>query len=331
MYGVNVNMSSFFKAWAKDNVILAESSSGGVFSILSEYVINNGGIVFGASQDEKFNLKHIGVSNVDDLHLVRKSKYYQSDFMEVFTEASKALRNGRLVLVSGTACQIQSIYNYLSLENIKTNNLITVDVLCHGVSNIAILKRYIESQEKRFNKKIINLTFRTKEVSWEKGGGTSMTIYFDDSTSLIVPWKKDAYYLAFNNDLSLRPSCHKCRFVGMDRVSDFTLADFWGINSHYASPEQLKNGVGLMVANTQKAYDLLNTEYFSKNCCYEEINSNLATPYNAAFHTRRHIHSKRSFFFKNVQSRDFNGLVNQCLYKERFIYFAKDMYHKLIK
>ena len=324
-------MSNFYKAWAKDDEILRDSSSGGVFSILAEYVIKKGGIVFGASQNSCYNLNHISISEIEQLQLIRKSKYYQSDFSNVFSEVSNALKKGQLVLVSGTACQIQSLKQYLEIKNISSDNLITVDVLCHGVANLNILKRYIESQENHYKKQISTIAFRTKEVPWEKGGGTSMTILFQDGNSIILPWKKDSYYLAFNNDLSLRPSCYECRFVGMERVSDFTLADFWGIKKDLASDDHLRKGVGLIVANTSKADFIMNSAFFNDRCFFERIDSSLATPYNAAFHTRRKIHPKRPYFFKHVYQSDFNSLVAKCLKKEKFIYWLKDIYHRFIK
>lgn len=320
-------MSTFYKAWSLDEDILKDSSSGGVFTLIARYVLQNNGVVYGAEQGPDYQLRHIAVFDEEKLYGIRKSKYYQSDFSCVYTGVKDNLKNSILTLVTGTACQIQSLICYLNAAGISTDKLITIDVLCHGVSNKKVLEKYIISQEHRFQKKIQNVAFRTKEVPWYKGGGTSMTLFFEDGTRRVFRWKEDAYFLGFNNDLILRPSCYECRFVGMNRISDFTLGDFWGISPNSVEKKHLESGISLMVVNTAKAEEIISNPYFKKVCCFEEVDPATATPYNAAFHTRRKRHRNRGLFFDKYNQADFNALIKKCLFKEILIYKLKEIYH----
>lgn len=162
------NNSIYYMAQNIDNNILANSSSGGVFAALAYYVLNNDGVVIGAYQDsEKIVVKHIIISNIDELYKLQSSKYYQSDISEIYPKIKNLIANKKVLFV-GTACQIAGILSYL--KDTGTTNLITCDVLCHGVTNDNIIKSYIKSKEKKFKKKIVNFKFRTKQ-KWSSGGG----------------------------------------------------------------------------------------------------------------------------------------------------------------
>ena len=131
---------------AKDDNIRKNSSSGGVFSLIAQHILEQGGIVFGASFDENMMVHHIGVESSEGLEKLRGSKYLQSNTENTYTEAQEELKKGRLVLYSGTACQIEALKNVLGREY---ENLITIDILCHGVPSPKLWKKYLDYQEKQ--------------------------------------------------------------------------------------------------------------------------------------------------------------------------------------
>ena len=167
-----------FASWANDNRIIKTSSSGGIFTVIAEYIIDNGGVIYGVTQNpNSFCLRQERIIDKEKLEHAKKSKYYQSEPWHSFKEVRQDLLSGNWVLYSGTACQIAGIQSYLQTTNTNTDKFITVDILCHGVSNIHVYKRYLESQEQYYEKAIKKTEFRTKDLPWENGCGTSMTFF----------------------------------------------------------------------------------------------------------------------------------------------------------
>ena len=138
-----------YVAYAKDESIRLQSSSGGVFTLLAEAILQKQGIVFGASLDENMQVKHISIDNVADLSLLRGSKYVQSDIGNTYIEVKKNLENGRQVLFSGTACQIAGLKQYLRKD---FENLYTIDILCHGVPSPKVWDLYLQWQKEEMQK-----------------------------------------------------------------------------------------------------------------------------------------------------------------------------------
>ncbi len=164
------SVTNVYAAWAKDDTVRMTSSSGGIFGVIATYIINQGGIVAGVSLDfEKLVLRHICVDNIDDLEKLKKSKYFQSDCLDVFSEIKQRLNVGQYVLFTGTACQVVALKQYLS--GINTDKLYTVDVLCHGVTSRKVVHSYIEDLEKTYGDTAIEIQFRNKEKNG--GGGSS--------------------------------------------------------------------------------------------------------------------------------------------------------------
>ena len=216
-----------------------------------------------------------------------------------------------MVLFSGTACQIAGILSSLDATKTKTNNLITVDVLCHGVPNRKVVEAYIKSQQKKYRKRIIDNTFRTKEVPWTSG--SSMTLYFEDNTRLILSAEEDPYFIGFNQNLFLRPSCYKCAFAGTNRQADFTLADFWGIHTiKNVSQEMLNDGVSFVLINSTKGLKLWSE--IKENVCCEDAPLEKARQYNLALIKPQKQHKQRDMFFKYLSKVDFNTLVHICCF-----------------
>lgn len=212
--------------YAEDEEIRACSSSGGVFSLLAGAVLGPGGVLYGAASDEEQGVRHIRVDSASDLCLLRGSKYLQSRTGDTFSQARADLEAGRTVLYSGTACQIAGLKRFLVRDYEK---LYTVDVLCHGVPSPAVWKKYLEWQVKRHGAgRVQRVFFRNKDRGWKQ---YAVELVFDNGRTYTKVHREDPFMQMFLGNICLRPSCHACRFKGLDRPSDLTIGDAWGVDS----------------------------------------------------------------------------------------------------
>lgn len=238
----------YFAAKNKNYNDRMSSSSGGTFSIIAEYVKENNGVIYGATFDENFNVKHERAEGKDEWLKFKGSKYVQSNLKNTFREVKKDLLEGKLVLFTGTPCHIDGLKSYL--KNIDTNKLIICDIVCHGVPSPKIWSDYLKYIEKKYNTKIGDVKFRDKEnVGWHD---SAITIY-DKNNEIILKEKQNEnyYFLMFFNHLILRPSCYECKYSNFYRPGDFTLGDYWGIENHHADFDDNK-GVSLVLINSNK-------------------------------------------------------------------------------
>lgn len=305
---------SFYMAWTLDDDVLKKSSSGGIFTVLADYVFERRGIVFGVYQNpETLLLEQIPITQKENLDLVRKSKYYQSMAYPAFNQVKDYLKEGKWVLFSGTICQIEALL--ATLRGVQKDTLITVDVLCHGVSGTEIFRSYVKSKRKRSPKEICKIEFRTKDVRWAEGGGTSMTHHYKDGSKDIFSNMRDTYFRAFNANLILRDSCYKCKFANLNRKSDFTIADFWGIPDEMVDKKHLENGVGLVLVNNLRANEIW--ESLQKQLYSKKVPEELAMPFNSSLSHPPIPYKKREKFFHEYQDQvDFDRLVKKCMWKE---------------
>lgn len=217
-----------YAAYSTNADIRLSSSSGGVFTEIAVYVLNNQGVVFGASFDKDFCVKHIHIESIIDLPKLRTAKYVQSVIGNAYSEVKKFLDTGRMVLFTGTPCQIGGLYAYLGGDHEK---LITQDLICHGVPSPSVWHKYLE-EVKQENKleRIEHINFRAKPEGWKR---YHVTICGKNTNGEPVVLSELAGYNRFMKifllDLCLRPSCYNCSFKQMIRQSDIMLADFWGI------------------------------------------------------------------------------------------------------
>lgn len=235
-----------YAAYNKDEEVRKQSSSGGLFTIFAEYVIENGGVVFGAAFDDRFSVEHIYIENMEDLKKLRGSKYVQSNTKDTYKEAKKFLENGKLVYYSGTPCQIEGLYAYLGKEY---SNLITQDLICHGAPSPKVWEQYLKYKSKRID----DVNFRSKENSTWQDYEVSFT--FENSIES-KHHDDDTYMRLFLRDVILRDACYNCSFKKENRMADITLADFWGIDKVYKEIND-KKGTSLLILNSKKAQNLI--------------------------------------------------------------------------
>lgn len=276
---------------AKEDAIRMSSSSGGVFYLLASYVIDNGGVVFGASLDEKCRVRHICVDTKDDIEKLQRSKYVQSEIGDSYIKARNLLDDGKLVLFTGTPCQIAGLYSFLPREY---DNLFTQDIACMGVPSPLVWERYKEHIGDQEKAKVLNVNYRDKTTGWKD---YSIRISFDNGADQAVNHNDNMYMQDFLLKYDLCPSCYDCKFKGIKRCSDITLADFWGIG-HVLPDFYDDKGVSLVVLQSEKGKRIF--EEISDNIDYQETDLNEAVKYNSAIVESVLLPYERKAFFRNL-------------------------------
>lgn len=292
--------SKAFAAINNNETIRMESSSGGVFTAIAEKIIKTGGKVFGARFSEDFkSVVHSWTDNMDGLKDFRGSKYLQSSVNESFKECERFLKAGEKVLFSGTPCQIQGLNKYLRKEY---DNLLTIDFICHGIPSPLLWKKYVEYRETIAASKVVNFSFRHKMNGWK---GYSLTFVFSNNNDYHKAFDKDPYMQMFLKDVCLRQSCYNCPAKGIYRVSDVTIADFWGIQSEHPDFDDDK-GTSFVIVHNPKVIAL-----FSDGCKIKEIDLNSGLRHNPAMVKSCAKPKSRDTFFKDLQVLSFDKMIKK--------------------
>lgn len=253
--GARRQPQSVYAAKSKNEEVLMQSSSGGIFTHLAEAVIKDGGVVFGARFDKHWHVVHAHVNNMEELSMLRGSKYVQSIIGDTYKEAKELLLQEKKVLFVGTPCQIAGLKRYLRKEYA---NLLTVDIVCHGVSSPLVWDTYLSEICRKQTSPIAGISFRDKTYGWKK---YRFHIRYAGSTD--TPSSGNVFMKGFLKDLYLRPSCHACPARSGKSCSDITLGDFWGIQKHYPQIDDDK-GTSLVLIHSNKGqalYDSIEKEH----------------------------------------------------------------------
>jgi len=233
-----------YAARNRNERILQESSSGGVFTLLAEKVILQGGVVFGVKFDEAWNAVHAWTDTVEGLKAFRGAKYVQSRVGNAYKEAELFLKQGREVLFSGTPCQIAGLKRFLRKDY---ERLLTVDIVCHGVPSPLVWQSYLASLPVG-EERITSISMRDKKKGWKR---YRMEIQAGNRFLYAGKAVDNIYSQGYLADFFLRPSCHACPARKGKSGSDLTIGDFWGIHDYYPSFDDDK-GTGIVLVHTQK-------------------------------------------------------------------------------
>ena len=236
----------FYGCKHKDDEVRQNSSSGGFFYELARYVISTGGVVFGAAFTEDFHkVVHIHAKSLKELSLIRVSKYIQSEIELSLPATKEYLTNSRLVLFSGTPCQIAGLKSYLGDSY---DNLVLTEVVCHGVPSPKVWDLYLSNLENSRNSKARFVTFRDKVKSWRY---SDFVVCFDNGTEFRQANADNLYMNAFLTSLSIRQSCTNCRFKRFRSGADITMGDFWG-STELGASYQDDIGISVISINSDK-------------------------------------------------------------------------------
>lgn len=237
------------------------SRSGGTFIAISDWILSSNGIVYGAAFASDFSVIHKRATTKEESRQFKGSKYVQSDLCNVFRSIKKDLKDGHLVLFSGTPCQISGLKSYIGQELRK--NLFLVDIVCHGVPGPNIWSAYLSYIKKKYKGDITQVNFRDKsELGWTA-----------HKESYIINGKKkydDLYTFLFYEHIMFRKSCANCHFCNIMRPGDITLADFWDFNKNYPHLNADDLGYSLILCNTKKGEDVF--EQIKKQVSYDPVN-----------------------------------------------------------
>lgn len=295
-----------FAVWSRDESVRQASTCGGAFSALAEYVLEGGGVVFGAALDENLRVVHTAVKNVHDLSRLRGMKPVQSDTGDAYQQVRLYLDQGRQVLLSGTPCQVDGLYRYLGEH---PERLLTCDVACGGVCSPGVWAQLVKSMAYvkqhrptavEFCGKLTGDRERRFRVKFEGGGR------YD------APMGKCELGRGIARRLFMRPACHRCAYATTDRPGDVTLGDFSGGSF---APEEKKSGVSMLLINTAKGaqvFDMLPLERQHRTleeaeaCC-----AALREPPMAPAEREKFFHAMEQLPFQQVRARFLSALQHQ--------------------
>ncbi|MCD7892368.1 MAG: polysaccharide pyruvyl transferase family protein [Erysipelotrichaceae bacterium] len=286
----------------KDNKIRKESTSGGAFSAIAEEILSKNGVVYGVGFDENFKVIHQRVTDVEKLYKFRNSKYVQSNPNVTFTQVLSDLKDGRLVVYSGTSCQIAGLKKFLNKDY---DNLILVDVVCRAVPSPLMWEKYLEMRKKKY-KSPQRIYFREKVYGYKY---SNLTIYTEDN-SYKSGIDSDPYLRAFFSNICDRPSCYNCKFKSLNRQSDITIWDCFNVEKFN---KNLDDDIGTtrVLCNTSKGLEMINKLSEIHTCKEIEMDKALED-FNAIFSNVRYNKKRKEFI------EDMNKLEPEKLFNKYF-------------
>lgn len=280
------------------------SSSGGAFTSIVESFCYDNFVIFGVKFDENLNAVHDFIQDKKDIQMFRKSKYVQSDVKDSYKKAKEFLNKGCKVLFTGTPCQIAGLKKYLNKEY---ENLLSVEIICHGVPSKKVLNKYLEFEENKYNSKVKSINFREKVEKDGKYNSRNLKLVLENGKEIVEDSQKNIYLKGFHKGLFYRPSCYTCKFANTNRNADITIADSWGIENIYKDID-VHQGHSLVILNTKKG-----KEYFNTN--QEEtikLDEQFVINNNAQYSRPTKVHKNREKFFNNLDKMPIDKLVNKC-------------------
>lgn len=304
-------VKSTYAAYSLDIVERLNSSSGGIFSLLSRKILIDGGVVYGvAMSDNCTRAEFLRVTDIKGLSKIRSSKYLQAYVGNTFKDVKQDLENGLNVLFSGTGCHINGLVGFLGAGHDRCfvedryPNLFCIDVICHGTPSPALWRKYVKYVEGAYGSSVHSVNFRCKDKSWHDFG---MKPFFTNETYVYIPKSKDPFMLMFLRNYCLRPSCYECKAKDF-KLSDLTIADFWGIDK--IAPEMTDGkGTSLILVRTEKGerlFQSISDKLTLKLMTYEEGIADNPVEYRSSLRP-----SERDSFFIDMREMSFAELIKK--------------------
>ena len=297
------------KAYAcinQNNSQRLSSSSGGVYPLIAEKILEQDGIVFAACYNEKLDVVHKAIIDEVGLSESQGSKYVCSKLGNIFKAIVDAVNSGRQTLFVGTPCQCAGLISFLEANHIDREKVLVIDFVCHGVPGRRAWDGYKESMKKA-GKELATVNMRDKSSGWSQGNYSwkETTV---DGRDITTPRREVTYMKGMLSNLYLRPSCYECFFKGVDRETDFTLGDCWGVWNHNPGMDDNK-GTSLLLIHTEKGNEFFDS--IRNSIKFADADMERAIAGNACIVQSTSRNEKRSEFFKRLnQGEDFIALVN---------------------
>ncbi|WP_022760622.1 Coenzyme F420 hydrogenase/dehydrogenase, beta subunit C-terminal domain [Butyrivibrio sp. AD3002] len=334
----NDNSDQFVIAFSsKDDSVMSRSASGGAFAEIAKEVLNESGVVYGAVSEDRSNgwtVHHSRIDKMDDLKMMQGSKYVQSDMGNIYKQVRKDLDDGQKVLFSGTPCQVDGLNNYLMK---KYDNLLTVDIICHGVPNQRMYKDFLSYRENHIDGTIERFVFRDKS----KGQGmiSRMDIKTNNlkSRSIIKKGELYSYFYLFLKQHIYRTNCYSCPYAKQTRYSDITIGDFWGFSSLYpnmaASVELTDSkGVSCVIVNSEKGMRAVDN--IKQHCNCMESTFEMASKYNGQLKYPSRLTGVRQNIIDVYADKGYAGIehfYHTHFWKDRIKYFISSLIPMKVK
>jgi coenzyme F420-reducing hydrogenase beta subunit len=239
----------------RSDEVRMKSSSGGMFTAISDWILEQGGTVYGAAFDAEFRVCHRRANTKEQRNTFRGSKYVQSNLGNIFSQVRNDLISDIPVLFSGTPCQVAGLSLFLQHTKTNMDQLYLCDLVCHGTPSPMIFNDYLDMMKIKYGSEIKSISFRYKPLGWR---GYNISLTFQNGTSVQNKPDVMSYTDLFSSDIDLRPSCYQCPFANLFRPSDITIGDFWGIERSIPEYED-KMGVSLVLINTEKGKKLFHS------------------------------------------------------------------------
>lgn len=291
--------------------VLAKSSSGGAFTAIYKILINKGYTVFGVRWTEEYKVIHDSAITEEQCESFRKSKYVLSDTNHFFDKIKNILLEGGKVLFTGTPCQCAALNAFLKLKRISFENIIIIDLICHGAPSQYIFDKYI-NEKIDVSKSRYKYQFKNKIPYGGKVNSRTATLTDENGNIQILTTKNDPFLKGYYGRLFYRPSCSKCDFAVPERVSDMTIGDAWHIEDLYPEWDSLA-GISLILVNSGKGKKLLEEILSSNMMELKQIEYEWAISSNSQLREPTQVHTKREKFFELLDSNSFSNTVNKLI------------------
>lgn len=307
-----------------------ESASGGIFAAMATKIISSGGVVFGATLEKRDNLfisHHIAVDALDNIKLLQGSKYVQSDTEFTFKEVLSCLQDGKKVLYSGTPCQVAGLKQFLEKDY---ENLITVDLICHGVPSNRFFNEYLSFLKKRLRAKdIIGYSFRDKKKGWGMNCRVDFLTQNGKEKTKYIPARLESYNTLFLDGLTYRENCYTCKYACRHRPGDFTIGDYWGIDKEH--PDIFDNrlfveqdGISCLIVNSEKGKKIIDDCFFDNLEIYMSHFDKVAKK-NGQLNSPSKLSESRSIIFDVYREKAYAGvedLFRRIYKKQRILHWV---------
>lgn len=288
-----------YMAINKNKDELRKSSSGGMYYILAKYVIEKKGVVFGVEYGENLKVQHNYYETLKECQKFQGSKYLRSDIGNSYEKVKEFLNKDRYVLFTGTPCQCNALRTYLKKDYEK---LILCDIVCHANPSQKVFDKYVKEIEEKNGKKVIKIWFRSKENGWKN---QTPIIEFENREKI----EENTYFQAFVSELLGRPSCHDCKFATSKRVTDFSIADFWGIEKVLPNVKNDDTGISVLTVNSEKGNKIF--QEVNLNMEIIEVDKEVTFSYNHGHNVPPH--KNRQKFFDNLDTMPVIENMQKCL------------------
>ncbi len=307
-----------YAAWHLDENTRKRSASGGAAMAFYETMVEKSGVCFGTRFDKNLDLMIQTATTLDEVHEFKGSKYVQAMVGNSYSETKAFLDQGKEVLYVGPPCQIAGLNNYLRKDY---SNLVTVDLICHGVPSIKYLKDHVNDIQKNLEKQVDNVTFR---------GAYSFELALFHEGELLYRKDRflDSYFTGFLNGLFYRENCYSCPYACDERVSDLTIGDFWGLGTESPCEYTIGNGVSVIIPNTEKGQAFLMEA--SKRLFVDERPVLEAIHGNAQLMHPSERNANNERFMKLYKENGFHDAAWECT-KEDIEAYKKSTKHNFLK